>query len=131
MESANYASYEIGLVRVSSVICKTLNTNFSVNMYYVNIKIKTKNTVGIAKRIVIFLHCSFPVKCLGGRYMGVALCNDWATILIVFCCCLLLIAIRTSCRLEHDKKREKGDFDVHLDEGMEQVNLIALYIVQS
>ena len=51
-------------------------------MYYVNIKIKTKNTVGIAKRIVIFLHCSFPVKCLGGRYMGVALCNGWAAILI-------------------------------------------------
>ena len=121
MESANYASYKIGLVRVSSVICKTLHTNFSVNRYYVNIK--------MAKRIVIFLHCSFPVKCLGGRYMGVALCNGWAAILIVFCCCLLLIAIRT--RLEHDKKREKGDFDVHLDEGMEQVSLIALYIVQS
>ena len=131
MESANYASYKIGLVRVSSVICKTLNTNFSVNMYYVNIKIKTKNTVGIAKRIVIFLHCSFPVKCLGGRYMGVALCNGWAAIRIVFCCSLLLIAIRTSCRLKHDKKREKGDFDVHLDEGMEQDSLIALYIVQS
>ena len=129
MESANYASYKIGLVRVSSVICKTLHTNFSVNMYYVNTKIKTKNAVGIAKRIVIFLHCSFPVKCLGGRYMGVALCNGWAAILIVFCCCLLLIAIRT--RLEHDKKREKVDFDVHLDEGMEQVSLIALYIVQS
>ena len=63
--------------------------------------------------------------------MGVALCNDWAAILIVFCCCLLLIAICTSCRLEHDKKREKGEFDVHLDEGMEQVSLIALYIVQS
>ena len=63
--------------------------------------------------------------------MGLALCNGWAAILIVFCCSLLLIAIRTSCRLEHDKKREKGDFDVHLDEGMEQVSLIALYIVQS
>ena len=63
--------------------------------------------------------------------MGVALRNDWAAILIVFCCCLLLIAICTSCRLEHDKKREKGEFDVHLDEGMEQVSLIALYIVQS
>ena len=52
MESANYASYKIGLVRVSSVICKTLNTNFSVNMYYVNVKIKTKNTVGIEKRML-------------------------------------------------------------------------------
>ncbi|CAH3189793.1 unnamed protein product, partial [Porites lobata] len=29
-------------------------------------------------------------------------------------------AICTSCRLEHYKKREKSDFDVHLDEGMEQ-----------
>ena len=83
METANYASYKTGLVRVSSVICKTLHTNISVNMFYVNIKIKTKNTVGIAKRIVIFLHCSFPVKCLGGRYMGVARCNDWAAILII------------------------------------------------
>lgn len=44
-------------------------------MHYVNIKIKTKNTVGVANRIVIFLHCSFPLKCLGGRGMGVALLN--------------------------------------------------------
>ena len=57
---------KIGLVRVLSVICKTLHTNLSVNMYNVNIKIKTKNTAGIAKIIVIFLHCSFPLKCLGG-----------------------------------------------------------------
>ena len=58
--------------------------------------------------------------------MGVAICNDWAAILIVFFCCLLLIAICTSCRLERYKKRDRGDFDVHLDEGMEQVSLIAL-----
>ena len=64
---------KIGLVRVLSVICKTLHTNLSVNMYYVNIKIKTKNTAGIAIAIVIFLYCSFPLKCLGGRDTGVAL----------------------------------------------------------
>ena len=49
-----------------------------------------------------------------------ALCDEWAAILIVFCCCLLLIA--TNCRLEHYKIREKSDFDLHLDEGMEQVS---------
>ena len=64
---------KIGLVRVLSVICLTLYTKFSINMHYVNIKIKTKNTVGVVKRIVIFLHCSFPLKCLGGRGTGVAL----------------------------------------------------------
>ena len=64
---------KIGLVRVLSVICKTLHTNLSVNMYNVNIKIKTKNTAGIAKIIVIFLHCSFPLKCLRGSGTGVAL----------------------------------------------------------
>ena len=64
---------KIGLVRVLSVICKTLHTNFSVNMYNVNIKIKTKNAAGIAKIIVIFLHCSFPLKCLGRSGTGVAL----------------------------------------------------------
>ena len=64
---------KIGLVRVLSVICKTLHTNLSVNMYNVNIKIKTKNTAGIAKIIVIFLHCSFPLKCLGRSGTGVAL----------------------------------------------------------
>ena len=91
-------------------------------MFYVNIKIKKKNTIGLAKRIVTFLHCSFPAKCLGGRGTGVALFDEWAAILIVFCCCLLLIAICTSCRLEHYKKREKSDFNLHLDEGMEQVS---------
>ena len=64
---------KIGLVRVLSVICKTLHTNLSVNMYNVNIKIKTKSTAGIAKIIVIFLHCSFPLKCLGRSGTGVAL----------------------------------------------------------
>ena len=64
---------KIGLVRVLSVICKTLHTNLSVNMYNVNIKIKTKNAAGIAKIIVIFLHCSFPLKCLGRSGTGVAL----------------------------------------------------------
>ena len=66
---------KIGLVRVLSVICKskTLHTNLSVNMYNVDIKIKTKNTAGIAKIIVIFLHCLFPLKCLGGSGTGVAL----------------------------------------------------------
>ena len=48
-----------------------------------------------------------------------------APILIVFCCWLLLRAICASCMLEHYKKRKKSDFDVHLDEGMEQVSLIA------
>ena len=51
-----------------------------------------------------------------------ALCDEWAAILIVFCCCLLLIAICTNCRLKHYKIREKSDFDLHLDEGMEQVS---------
>ena len=64
---------KIGLVRVLSVICKTLHTNLSVNMYNVNIRIKTKNTAGIEKIIVIFLHCSFPLKCLGRSGTGVAL----------------------------------------------------------
>ena len=50
-----------------------------------------------------------------------ALRDEWAAILIVFCRCLLLIAISTIFRLEHDKKSEKSDFDLHLDEGMEQV----------
>ena len=67
---------KIGLVRVLSVICLTLHTNFSVNMHYVNTKIKTKITVGIAKKIVIFLNCSLPLKCLGGRCTGVALENE-------------------------------------------------------
>ena len=56
---------KIGLVRVLSVTYKTFHKNFTVNMYYVNIKIKKKNTIGLAKRIVIFLHCSFPVKVSG------------------------------------------------------------------
>ena len=51
--------------------------------------------------------------------MWYVLCDEWAAILIVFCRCLLLIAI--CCRLEHHKKSEKSDFDLHLDEGMEQV----------
>ena len=57
---------KIELVRVLSVMYKTFHKNSTVNMYYVNIKIKKKNTIGLAKRIVIFLHCSFPF-CLGGR----------------------------------------------------------------
>ena len=51
-----------------------------------------------------------------------ALCDEWAAILIVFCCCLPLIAICTNCRLKHYKIREKSDFDLHLDEGMELVS---------
>ena len=56
---------KIGLVRVLSVIYKTLHKNFTLNMYYVNVKIKKKTTIGLAKRIVIFLHCSFQVKVSG------------------------------------------------------------------
>ena len=56
---------KIGLVRVLSVTYKTFHKNFTVNMYYFNIKIKKKNTIGLAKRIVIYLHCSFPVKVSG------------------------------------------------------------------
>ena len=55
----------IGLVRVLSVIYKTFHKNFTVNMYCVNKKIKKKNTIGLAQRIVIFLHCSLPVKVSG------------------------------------------------------------------
>ena len=36
-----------------------------------------------------------------------ALCDEWAAILIVFCRCLLLIAISTIFRLEHDKKKAR------------------------
>ena len=50
---------------VLSVIYKTFHKNFTVNMYYVNRKIKKKNTIGLAQRIVIFLHCPFPVKVSG------------------------------------------------------------------
>ena len=56
-----------------------------------------------------------------------ALYDERAAILIVFCCCLLLIAICTNCRLEHYKIREKSDFDLHLDEGMEQVSNSIVY----
>ena len=61
---------KIGRVRVLSVIYKTFHKNFTVNMYYVNIKIKKKNTIGLAKRIVIFLHCSYPVKVSGRKGYG-------------------------------------------------------------
>ena len=70
METANYASYKIGLVRVSSVICKTLHTNISVNMYYVNIKIKTKNTVGIAKKNCDLLALFISSKVSGREVYG-------------------------------------------------------------
>ena len=49
-------------------------------------------------------------------------CDEWAAILIVFCCCLLLITICTNCKLENYKIREKSDFDLHLDEDLEQVS---------
>ena len=55
---------KIGLVRVLSVIYKTLHKNFTLNMYYVNVKIKKKTTIGLAKGIVI-LHCSFQVEVSG------------------------------------------------------------------
>ena len=57
---------KIELVRVLSVMYKTFHKNSTVNMYYVHIKIKKKNTIGLAKRIVIFLHCSFPFVWEGG-----------------------------------------------------------------
>ena len=73
MKSAIYASYKNWTGE--SIISYMLNSLYkiSINMHYVNIKIKTKNTVGVVKRIVIFLHCSFPLKCLRGRGTGVAL----------------------------------------------------------
>ena len=61
---------KIELVRVLSVIYKTFHKNFTVNMYYVKLKIKKKNTIGLAQRIVIFLHCSFPVKVSGREGLG-------------------------------------------------------------
>ena len=61
---------KIGLVRVLSVIYKTFHKNFTVNMYYVNRKIKKKNTIALAQRIVIFLHCSFPEKLSGREVYG-------------------------------------------------------------
>ena len=121
---------KIGLVRVLSVIYKTFHKNFRVTMYYVNRKIKNKNTIGLAQRIVIFLHCSFSVKCLGGRGRGVALNDEWAAILIVFCCCLLLIAICTNCRLEHYKIREKSDL-IYIWMKAWNRSVIALNILES
>ena len=85
-------------------------------------KIKKKNTIGLAKWIVIFLQCSFPVKVSGREGRGVAHCDEWAAILIVFCCCLLLITICTNRRLENYKIREKSDFDLYLNVGMAQVS---------
>ena len=52
---------KIGLVRVLSVKYKMFYKIFDANMYYFDIKIKQKNTIGLAKRIVIFLRCSFLV----------------------------------------------------------------------
>ena len=56
-----------------------------------------------------------------------ALCDEWAAILIVFCCCLLSIAICSNCRMEHYEIRDESDFDLHLDEGMEQVSNSIVY----
>ena len=56
-----------------------------------------------------------------------ALYDEWAAILIVFCYCLLSIAICTNCRTEHYEIREKSDVDLHLDEGMEQVSKSIVY----
>ena len=42
---------KIERVRVLSVIYKTFHKNVTVRMYYVNIKIKKKNTIGLAKRM--------------------------------------------------------------------------------
>ena len=39
-------------------------------MYYVNIKINKKNTISLAKRIVTFLHYSFPAIVFGREGYG-------------------------------------------------------------
>ena len=59
-----------GLVRVLSVRYKKCHKNLTVNMYYVNRKMKKKNTIGLAQRIEIFLHCLFPVKVSGREGWG-------------------------------------------------------------
>ena len=53
-----------------SVIYKTFHKNVTVNMHYVNIKIKKKNTIGFAKRFVTLLHCPFPAKVSGREGYG-------------------------------------------------------------
>ena len=47
--------------------------------------------------------------------------------MIVFCCCSLLIAICTSCRLEHHKKTRKKVILIYIWNR----SAIALYIVES
>ena len=61
IKSANYASYKNWTSESIISYIQNVSQN-TVNMYHVYIKIKKKNTIGLARRIVIFLHCSFPVK---------------------------------------------------------------------
>ena len=61
IKSANHALYKNWTSESIISYIQNVSQN-TVNMYYVNIKIKKKNTIGLARRIVIFLHCSFPVK---------------------------------------------------------------------
>ena len=126
IKSANYASYKNWTSESIISYIQNVSQN-TVNMYHVYIKIKKKNTIGLARRIVIFFHWSFPVKVSEREGQGRGFCDERAAILIVFCQCLLLIAICTNCRLEHYKIREKSDFDLHLDEGMEQVSNSIVY----
>ena len=64
IKSANHALYKNSTSESIISYIQNVSQN-TVNMYYVNIKIKKKNTIGLARRIVIFLHCSFPVKVSG------------------------------------------------------------------
>ena len=91
-------------------------------MYYVNIKINKKNTISLAKRIVTFLHCSFPAIVFGREGYGCGT-SRW-----VGCDSDCFLSLFTLDSNQHNfytrtrlKKSEKSDFDLHLDEGMEQV----------
>ena len=127
IKSANHALYKNWTSESIISYIQNVSQN-TVNMYYVNIKIKKKNTIGLARRIVIFLHCSFPVKVSGREGQGRSIL--WASILIVFCQCLLLLAICTNCRMEHYKYARKAIL-IYIWIKAQNRLAIALYILGS
>ena len=70
IKSANYASYKNWTSESIISYIQNVLKNFIVNMYYVNIKINKKNTISLTKRIVTFLHCSFPAIVFGREGYG-------------------------------------------------------------
>ena len=69
IKSANHALYKNWTSESIISYIQNVSQN-TVNMYYVNIKIKKKNTIGFAKRFVTLLHCPFPAKVSGGEGYG-------------------------------------------------------------